>query len=114
MYPDALAVPTGADQANCQHGCSTFPSIKHAAAGPLLTCPLSLSLLPRSWQEAPLPPHNWTAFMESKRKELQRLNNAYKNTLKNAGVELIEGRGKVVGPHEVEVDGNRFTVGGGG
>ncbi len=45
--------------------------------------------------------------MDSKRKELNRLNNAYKNTLNNAKVTLIEGRGKIVGPNEVDVDGKR-------
>ncbi|KXZ48583.1 hypothetical protein GPECTOR_26g486 [Gonium pectorale] len=54
--------------------------------------------------------HSWTAFIEAKRKELQRLNGAYKNTLKNAKVELIEGRGRVVDGHTVEVDGKRFTA----
>ncbi|KAG2453963.1 hypothetical protein HYH02_001010 [Chlamydomonas schloesseri] len=47
--------------------------------------------------------HSWTGFIEAKRKELQRLNGAYKNTLKNAKVELVEGRGRVVDAHTVEV-----------
>eukprot|EP00198_Chlamydomonas_reinhardtii_P005364 XP_001694700.1 glutathione reductase [Chlamydomonas reinhardtii] len=58
-----------------------------------------------------LPPgaatHSWTAFIEAKRKELQRLNGAYKNTLKNAKVELVEGRGRVVDAHTVEVVGGK-------
>ena len=41
--------------------------------------------------------------MEAKRKELMRLNSAYKNILSNAKVTLLEGRGKVTGPHTVEV-----------
>ncbi len=49
--------------------------------------------------------------MESKRKELTRLNNAYKNTLKGANVELLEGKGTVIDPHTVDVDGKRYTVG---
>ncbi|PNW78971.1 hypothetical protein CHLRE_09g396252v5 [Chlamydomonas reinhardtii] len=61
-----------------------------------------------------LPPgaatHSWTAFIEAKRKELQRLNGAYKNTLKNAKVELVEGRGRVVDAHTVEVDGKRYRA----
>ncbi|KAF6238213.1 hypothetical protein COO60DRAFT_1653034, partial [Scenedesmus sp. NREL 46B-D3] len=34
------------------------------------------------WEERGLPSHSWTTFLEAKRKELQRLNGAYKNTLK--------------------------------
>lgn len=30
-----------------------------------------------------------------------------------AGVELLEGRGRVLGPHQVDVDGKNFTVRGG-
>lgn len=48
--------------------------------------------------------------MEAKRKELQRLNGAYKNTLKNANVELLEGFGKIVDPHTVDINGKQYTV----
>ncbi|GLC35158.1 hypothetical protein PLESTB_000560700 [Pleodorina starrii] len=54
--------------------------------------------------------HSWTSFIEAKRKELQRLNGAYKNTLNNAKVTLVEGRGRVVDPHTVEVDGKRYRA----
>ncbi|GLI70632.1 hypothetical protein VaNZ11_015567 [Volvox africanus] len=54
--------------------------------------------------------HSWTSFIEAKRKELQRLNGAYKNTLRNAKVTLIEGRGRVVDPHTVEVDGKHYRA----
>lgn len=62
------------------------------------------------WEERELPHHNWTKFIDAKRKELQRLNNAYKNTLSNAQVELLQGFGKVVDPHTVDVDGKKYTV----
>lgn len=62
------------------------------------------------WEERDLPHHNWTKFIEAKRKELQRLNNAYKNTLSNAKVELLQGFGKIVDPHTVDVDGKKYTV----
>lgn len=62
------------------------------------------------WEEQKLPGHTWSRFMDGKRKELLRLNGAYKNTLANAKVTLIEGRGKIVGPHEVDVDGKRYKV----
>jgi hypothetical protein len=57
-----------------------------------------------------MPEHSWTKFIEAKRKELQRLNNAYKNTLSNAKVELLQGFGKIVDPHTVDVDGKKYTV----
>ncbi len=75
---------------------------------PLLS-PLQFFPLCR-WEERELPHHNWTKFIEAKRKELQRLNNAYKNTLSNAKVELLQGFGKVVDPHTVDVDGKKYTV----
>ena len=49
-------------------------------------------------------------FMERKRKELHRLNDAYSNTLGKAGVETIEGRAKLVDPHTVEVEGKQYTA----
>jgi pyruvate/2-oxoglutarate dehydrogenase complex dihydrolipoamide dehydrogenase (E3) component len=63
-----------------------------------------------SWEERGLPSHSWTTFLEAKRKELQRLNGAYKNTLKNANVELLEGFGRIVDAHTVDVSGTRYTV----
>lgn len=62
------------------------------------------------WEAGQSPRHSWSHFMDGKRKELQRLNGAYKNTLANAKVTLLEGRGKVVGPHLVEVDGKTFRA----
>ena len=64
-----------------------------------------------SWDAFAMPDHSWTQFLEAKRKELMRLNGAYKNTLKSAGVELLEGRGVLVDAHTVDVDGKRYTVG---
>jgi pyruvate/2-oxoglutarate dehydrogenase complex dihydrolipoamide dehydrogenase (E3) component len=63
-----------------------------------------------SWEERGAPSHSWTTFLEAKRKELQRLNGAYKNTLKNANVELLEGFGRIVDAHTVDVSGKRYTV----
>jgi hypothetical protein len=62
------------------------------------------------WEERALPNHSWTKFIEAKRKELQRLNNAYKNTLSNAKVELLQGFGKVVDANTVDVGGKKYTV----
>lgn len=39
-----------------------------------------------------------------------RLTGIYKNILQNAGVKLIEGRGKIVDPHTVDVEGKLFSA----
>ncbi len=100
------------------------------------------------WEDKGLPGHDWQRMLEAKRKELQRLNGAYKNTLNNAKarstrqrraahastaaaqggadphcpaaqrtcarvcpqVTVLEGRGKVLDAHTVEVDGKRYTA----
>ncbi|KAJ6411226.1 hypothetical protein OIU84_007898 [Salix udensis] len=48
--------------------------------------------------------------MANKNAELQRLTGIYKNILNNAGVTLIEGRGKIVDPHTVDVDGKLYSA----
>lgn len=53
----------------------------------------------------PAPPRfDWHTLVANKTKEIQRLNGVYKKILTAAKVELLEGAGKVVGPHAVEVD----------
>lgn len=42
-------------------------------------------------------------YSYSQTQEIQRLNGIYKRLLTNSGVTMIEGEGKVAGPHEVEV-----------
>lgn len=56
------------------------------------------------------PMHDWSTLIANKNAELQRLTGIYKNILKNAGVTLIEGRGKIVDPHTVDVDGKRYSA----
>ncbi|KAA8534304.1 hypothetical protein F0562_031821 [Nyssa sinensis] len=46
------------------------------------------------WKYEVEPEHDWSILMANKNAELQRLTGIYKNILKNAGVTLIEGRGK--------------------
>lgn len=48
--------------------------------------------------------------MTNKNLELQRLVVVQTNMLKNSGVTIIEGRGKVVDPHTVSVDGKLYTA----
>jgi glutathione reductase (NADPH) len=48
---------------------------------------------------------DWSALIEARDREIDRLNGIYVNMLKSVGVELIRARGRVVGEHEVEVGG---------
>ncbi len=56
------------------------------------------------------PELDWPALIEARNNEITRLNGIYRNMLNNAGVQVIEGRGKVTGPNSVEVDGQSFTA----
>lgn len=47
------------------------------------------------WNYEVEPKFDWSTLIANKNAELQRLTGIYKNILKNAGVTLIEGRGKV-------------------
>jgi glutathione reductase (NADPH) len=54
--------------------------------------------------------HDWGALIAAKDKELDRLHGIYINMLRNAKVEIIDGRGVVVDPHMVEVNGKTYTA----
>jgi glutathione reductase (NADPH) len=54
--------------------------------------------------------HDWGALIAAKDKELDRLHGIYINMLKNAKVEIIDGRGVVVDLHTVEVNGKSYTA----
>lgn len=62
------------------------------------------------WQLGAEPTLDWPSFLESKNKELHRLNGIYMNLLKNSGVQYIEGRGKLIDGHTVEVAGQRYSA----
>ncbi|KAJ7972711.1 glutathione reductase [Quillaja saponaria] len=62
------------------------------------------------WKYDTEPKHDWSTLMANKNAELQRLTGIYKNILKNSGVKLIEGRGKIVDPHTVDVDGKLYSA----
>ena len=53
---------------------------------------------------------DWPHLIEARNDEIQRLNGIYRNMLEKAGVQIVEGRGKVSGPNSVEVDGKTFTA----
>ncbi|KAE8666996.1 Glutathione reductase [Hibiscus syriacus] len=62
------------------------------------------------WKYDTKPKPEWSTLVANKNAELQRLTGIYKNILNNAGVTLIEGRGKIVDPHTVDVDGKLYTA----
>jgi glutathione reductase (NADPH) len=53
---------------------------------------------------------DWPTLIANKNAEIERLNGIYERILKNAGVEIIDGRATVVDGHTVEVAGRRITA----
>lgn len=53
---------------------------------------------------------DWATLIANKDREINRLNGIYRNLLVNSGVTLHEAHAKIVGPHEVEVNGERYTA----
>ncbi|XP_051141669.1 glutathione reductase, chloroplastic isoform X2 [Andrographis paniculata] len=62
------------------------------------------------WSYDTEPKHDWSTLVANKNVELQRLTGIYKNILQKAGVTLIEGRGKIVDPHTVDVNGKLYSA----
>ena len=59
-----------------------------------------------------MPPvdFDWPKLIAAKDKEIGRLSQIYINMLNSAKVKIIDGRGVVVDPHTVEVNGKRYTA----
>ncbi len=53
---------------------------------------------------------DWAKLIQTKNRELDRLNGIYIRMLRDAGASLIEGRAKLVDAHTVEVNGARHTA----
>lgn len=53
---------------------------------------------------------DWATLIANKDREINRLNGIYRSLLVNSGVTLHEAHAKIVGPHEVEVNGERYTA----
>jgi pyruvate/2-oxoglutarate dehydrogenase complex dihydrolipoamide dehydrogenase (E3) component len=62
------------------------------------------------WDIPEKPRVNFAKVMGLKNRELERLSKLYRGNLEKAGVTFIEGRGKVTGPHGVEVNGKDYKV----
>ena len=61
------------------------------------------------WQIDAMP-HDWSALIAAKDAEVRRLEGVYRSLLKNAGVTLIEGWGRVTGPNEVSVNSKVYRA----
>lgn len=53
---------------------------------------------------------NWSTLRDHKTTEISRLNGVYNNILANANVEVINGRGKIIDPHTIEVGDRKYTA----
>ncbi|HET9916507.1 MAG TPA: glutathione-disulfide reductase, partial [Candidatus Binatia bacterium] len=53
---------------------------------------------------------DWAKLIDSKNKEILRLNGVYRKLLADAGVTLMEGHAEVVDEHTVAIDGKRITA----
>lgn len=53
---------------------------------------------------------DWTVMRENKNREIRRLNEIYRELLERAGVRLLTGRARLLGPHTVELAGRSYTA----
>ncbi|MBZ4422294.1 glutathione-disulfide reductase [Myxococcus sp. RHSTA-1-4] len=56
------------------------------------------------------PAFDWARLREAKDKELARLGGVYARLLRDSGVTVVQGRGRLVDAHTVEVGGKRYTA----
>ncbi len=50
---------------------------------------------------------DWETLKRNRGAEISRLNGIYQNILGSAGVDIIDGHGRIVGPHSVDINGER-------
>lgn len=58
----------------------------------------------------PVPCFRWPTLVENKNRELERLEAIYRRMLVSSGVTTIDGRGRLVDRHSIEVDGRIVTA----
>jgi glutathione reductase (NADPH) len=61
------------------------------------------------WSVAP-PKFDWPSLIAAKNREIDRLEGVYRKLLKDSGVTLVEGRGRIVDPHTIEVGTRIYTA----
>jgi glutathione reductase (NADPH) len=57
------------------------------------------------------PTFDWPAFVAAKDREIERLNGIYERVLAEAGVLVLRGRARLLGPHEVRVGTRTVSAG---
>lgn len=60
------------------------------------------------WQNTSANFH-WPTLRDNKNREIERLNDIYKNLLETPGVDIIEGRGVILDPHTVQAGEHSYT-----
>lgn len=58
----------------------------------------------------PTPAFDWATLVRNKDAEITRLNGIYESLLTGPGATIHRGRGRIVDPHTVEVDGQRYSA----
>ena len=53
---------------------------------------------------------DWGKLIAAKDREIDRLNGIYIRMLRDAGVQILDGRGTITGEHTVEIAGKRYTA----
>ena len=61
------------------------------------------------WRTGPVE-LDWRALIDARNAEIARLNGVYLRMLETAGVTVFNGRGRIVGPGAVEVNGETYTA----
>ncbi len=56
----------------------------------------------------PEPHFDWATLRDNKKAEITRLNGIYDNILGGANVQIINGRGKIIDEHTVEINGQQY------
>ncbi|EPM80990.1 glutathione reductase, partial [Pseudomonas syringae pv. actinidiae ICMP 18804] len=53
---------------------------------------------------------DWSTLIANKDREINRLNDIYRKLLVDSGVTLLEGHAKIVGPQQVEINGQTHSA----
>ena len=62
------------------------------------------------WNQGSTSDFSWSTLLANKDQEIERLNGIYRNLLVNSGVTLLEGHGKLLDKHQVEVNGQVYSA----